>query len=373
LSDTLLQASGISVRRNERVTLQPTDFSAGAGETIGVYGPNGAGKSTLLQALAGLLPLASGTITVAGQVLGDGLSTLAYHRRIAAVFQEPLLLRGTVLHNVGLGLALRGVDRAEREVRVRRALEQLRIAHLADRHVAQLSGGEAQRASLARALVLEPEVLFLDEPFAALDQPTRRRLVRELGELLEERRLATVFVTHDLAEASLLCDRCAVLDAGAILQDERPVEMFARPRTARVAEILGLQGDESSSVIAARVADQDLQSDLARLEFAGGTLEVPDVDSLIGEHVRVRVHARDVSIALARPSGLSIRNVLAGRIVALVERPGPSLNVQLDLGGTALTARITRRSASDLGLRPGLPVFALIKSISIDRRSVGYA
>jgi len=185
--------------------------------------------------------LTSGTITVRGQVLAQDLTPFAYHRRIAAVFQEPLLLRGTVAHNVGLRLALRGIGKAEREARVRPALQQLKIANLADRAVGILSGGEAQRTSLARALVLDPDVLFLDEPFAALDQPTRRRLVPEFAELLRARRMATVFVTHDLAETSALCDRCAILDAGAILQDEPPTQVLERPRTRRVAEIVGLE------------------------------------------------------------------------------------------------------------------------------------
>jgi len=248
VNDALLRASGISVHRNGRLTLQPTDFAVRSGETVGIYGPNGAGKSTLLQALAGLLPLSSGTITVRGQVLGDGLTPFAYHRRIAAVFQEPLLLRGTVFHNVGLGLALRGVGRPERQARVRPVLEQLKIVDLADRTIGMLSGGEAQRVSLARALVLDPEVLFLDEPFAALDQPTRRRLVREFAELLRARRMATVFVTHDLAEASLLCDRCAILDEGAILQDGPPAHVLERPRTQRVAEIVGRENVFDSSM-----------------------------------------------------------------------------------------------------------------------------
>ncbi len=241
MSDALLQASGISVHRDGRLTLRPTDFAVRAGETVGIYGPNGAGKSTLVQALAGLLPLSSGTITVRGQVLGEDLTPLAYHRRIAAVFQEPLLLRGTVSYNVGLGLALRGVDEAERNARVRPVLAQLKIDHLADRPMGMLSGGEAQRTSLARALVLDPEVLFLDEPFASLDQPTRRRLVREFAELLRARRMATVFVTHDFAEATALCDRCAIIDAGAVLQDQPPRQVLERPRTPRVAEIVGVE------------------------------------------------------------------------------------------------------------------------------------
>jgi tungstate transport system ATP-binding protein len=237
----LLEGSGIVVRRAQHVTLGPVDFSLAAGETVGVYGPNGAGKSTLLQALAGLLPLATGTVAFRGQALGRDLDLLSYHRRIGAVFQEPLLLRGSVAHNVGLGLALRGVARAEQARRVQVALERLNIAHLAERNVARLSGGEAQRTSLARALVLEPEVLFLDEPFSALDQPTRRHLVRELGAVLRERRMATLFVTHDFAEALALCDRCVLLDAGRVLQVDAPARLLEQPCSARAAEIVGIE------------------------------------------------------------------------------------------------------------------------------------
>lgn len=241
MNDVILQASGISVHRNSRLLLQLADFAVHAGETVGIYGPNGAGKSTLVQALAALLPLSSGTIAMRGRILGADLTEFAYHRRIAAVFQEPLLLSGTVSYNVGLGLQLRGVSKAERSTRVRPILELLNIAHLADRSISTLSGGEAQRTSLARALALDPEVLFLDEPFAALDQPTRRRLVRELAALLRTQRMATVIVTHDLAEAFALCQRCVILDAGAILQDEPLALVLERPRSRRVAEIVGVE------------------------------------------------------------------------------------------------------------------------------------
>lgn len=239
MSEILLAATGISVRRRGRVTLNPTDFAVRAGERIAIYGPNGAGKSTLLQALAGLLPLASGVVAMQGQVIGKTLDALSYHRRIAAVFQEPLLLHGTVAHNVGLGLALRGAERAEQQARTQAMLRRLKIDHLANRSVDSLSGGEAQRTSLARALVLDPEILFLDEPFAALDQPTRRRLVPEITELLSERRMATLFVTHDIAEATLMCDRCVILDAGEILQSDPPEKLLDTPLTPRVAEIVG--------------------------------------------------------------------------------------------------------------------------------------
>ena len=239
MTHVLLDAKGISVQRRNRMTLKPTDFAVRQGERVAIYGPNGAGKSTLLQALAGLLRLASGTITMGGMVLGQTLDALSYHRRIAAVFQEPLLLHGTVAHNVVLGLTLRGVARAEREERTHMMLRQLKIDHLASRSIAALSGGEAQRTSLARALVLDPEILFLDEPFAALDQPTRRRLVPEITELLHARQVATLFVSHDFAEASAMCERCLIIDDGEILQSGSSTQLLAEPRTPRVAEIVG--------------------------------------------------------------------------------------------------------------------------------------
>jgi tungstate transport system ATP-binding protein len=238
VSNALLQASGISVRRGGRVTLQPCDFSLREGEKVAVYGPNGAGKSTLLQALAALIPLASGTISMMGQIVGRDLESLSYHRRIGVVFQDSLLLRGTVAHNVGLGLALRGVEKKERMARVHPLLKQLKIDHLANRSVHTLSGGEAQRTSLARALVLEPKLLFLDEPFASLDHPTRRRLLGEISGLLEERQIAALFITHDFAEASLICNRCLILDAGKVLQDDLPEKIRTNPLSERVAEIL---------------------------------------------------------------------------------------------------------------------------------------
>jgi len=199
-----------------------------------------------------LLPIASGLISFRGKAVGREVSLLEFHRRTAAVFQEPLLLRGTVRHNVELGLRLRGVAAPERAARVQTWLDHLHIAHLRDRPIAALSGGEAQRTSLARALVLDPEVFFLDEPFAALDAPTRTRLADELADILDERQIATLFVTHDIDEASALCDRCVVLDAGRVLQQDNMATVLARPTSRRVAEIIGV-----SNIFEARVVDSD--------------------------------------------------------------------------------------------------------------------
>jgi tungstate transport system ATP-binding protein len=205
----------------------------------GLFGPNGAGKSTLLEALAGLLPLSAGQVEFHGRVLGRDLPHLEYRRRMAAVFQEPLLLHGTVWQNVTIGLKLRGIDGKEQAARAGAWLERLGIAHVADRAAHSLSGGEAQRASLARALVLEPELLFLDEPFASLDAPTRSRLAFELADILAERKIAAFFVTHDLNEVFDLCHRCIVLDRGRVLQEGHPAGVLHKPQSRRVAEITG--------------------------------------------------------------------------------------------------------------------------------------
>jgi len=208
----------------------------------------------------------------------------------------------------------------------------------------------------------------MDEPLASLDAPRKAEILYYIERLRDEVGVPIVYVSHSLDEVVRLADTIVLLAEGRVLGSGTVREMMGR---AELRPYLG--GHEGGAVIEARVAGQDLDSGLARLEFAGGVLELPDVEALPGEALRVRVRARDVSIALERPAGLSIRNVLASRIVALVEEEGPSLDVRLDVGGTPLIARITRKSASDLGLKPGLPVFALVKSVSIDRRSVGYA
>ena len=168
--------------------------------------------------------------------------------------------------------------------------------------------------------------------------------------------------------SSRLADHLVLMADGRVLGTGT-----VRDMTGRVELRPYLGRHEGGAVIEARVVAQDLDSGLARLEFPGGALEVPDLEGLPGEQVRVRVRARDVSLALSRPEGISIRNVLAGTVAELGPPDGSSLDVRLDVRGTALLARITRKSAEELALVPGLPVYALIKSVSIDRRSTGYA
>jgi molybdate transport system ATP-binding protein len=344
-------------------------FHTGGGVTA-LFGRSGAGKSTVLNLIAGLARPDRGRIAVGGRTLYDSAAGIAlppHARRVGYVFQEGRLLPHlTVRHNLLYG-SLFNKNRT-RVVGFDPAVKLLGIDHLLERRPGALSGGEQQRVAIGRALLANPEVLLLDEPLASLDAPRRAEILYYIERLRDEVRIPIVYVSHSLDEVVRLADTMVLMSEGRVVATGAVREM-----TSRVELHPHLGRHEGGAVIEARVVGQDLESGLARLEFGGGALEVPDVEALPGEAVRIRVRARDVSIALSRPSGLSIRNVLAGTIVGLADEEGPSLDVSLDLGGTPLIARITRKSAWELGLKPGLPVYALVKSVSIDRRSVGYA
>ncbi len=347
-------------------------FQTGPGITA-LFGHSGAGKTSVLALIAGLAKPDSGRIAVGGRVLFDGASgiDLPTHRRsVGYVFQEGRLLPHlTVRQNLLYGRFFsRGNAGQDGAAGLEPVAKLLGLAELLGRYPAKLSGGEKQRVAIGRALLAEPLVLLLDEPLASLDAPRKAEILYYIERLRDDVRVPIVYVSHSLDEVVRLADSLVLLSGGRVLGSGPLREMMGR---AELRPYLGRQ--EGGAVIEARVASQDLESGLARLEFAGGVLEVPDVEALVGERLRVRVRARDVSIALSRPAGLSIRNVLAGTVVSLGEEEGPSLDVELDVGGAPLIARITKKSAAELLLRPGKPVFALIKSVSIDRRSVGYA
>ncbi|MCC6179519.1 MAG: ATP-binding cassette domain-containing protein [Chloroflexi bacterium] len=224
-----VEVRDLAVRRAGRIVLEVPSLTLRRGEILVVVGPNGAGKSTLAGALALLDRPASGEICLGGTPVDWRRGALAARRRLAMVFQEPLLFDTTVFDNVATGLKLRGLGRREVEARVHDWLVRLGIGHLARRQARTLSGGESQRTSLARALVVEPELLMLDEPFAALDPPTREALTDDLAPLLRERQTTTVLVTHDRDEALTFGDRLAVIVEGRIVQIGRPEEVAAAP------------------------------------------------------------------------------------------------------------------------------------------------
>lgn len=233
----MIQIRDLLIRRNGRDALKIDTLDIQRGETLAVVGPNGAGKSTLLLALARLLTPAAGDIWFEGRSLRQW-DELAYRRKISFVFQSPLLMDMTVEQNVALGLKFRRAPKEEARQRVGEWMEQLGVDTLAKRRAGQLSGGEAQRVSLARALVLEPELLLLDEPFAALDPPTHSKLLEDLAFLLKQSHRTAVFVTHNLNEAAKLSDRIAVISGGELKQVGTVKQIKTSPVDEAVAAFL---------------------------------------------------------------------------------------------------------------------------------------
>ncbi len=223
----LIALRDVRVRRGGRVVLDVSALTVARGERLAIVGPNGAGKSTLLQVMALLLAPERGEVRFAGERVDAGRNPVPTRRRMAMVFQEPLLFDTSVFENVASGLRLRGVPEREVRARVTAWLERLGIAGLARRPARSLSGGEARRTSLARALVLEPELLLLDEPFSALDYPTRQGLLGELPGLLAAARTTAVLVTHDPVEALWVGQRAVGLAEGRIVAEGAVGEVLA--------------------------------------------------------------------------------------------------------------------------------------------------
>ncbi|NPV92546.1 MAG: ATP-binding cassette domain-containing protein [Firmicutes bacterium] len=216
MNNPLMEVDKLRLDAGSQTILEVDRLALSEGQVMGVMGPNGAGKTSLLLVLASLIPPTSGTVRYRGEDLAR-MDLVRWRRRTAMVFQEPLLLDTTVRENVATGLKIRRVPPAEQKTRVSEWMDRLKIEHLARRSVRNLSGGEAQRVSLARALVLEPEILFLDEPFSALDRDTREKMLEELSAILRATRTTTVFVTHRQSEASFLADTIIHIEQGRIV------------------------------------------------------------------------------------------------------------------------------------------------------------
>ena len=349
----LLEARGLEAGYGEVQVLWGAGLSLERGKLTTLVGPNGAGKTTLLLHLALLERAAEGDVLFEGQPVRG--RELALRRRMAVVFQEPLLLDRPVLANVEAGLRLRGGPRAERRERASRWLARFGVDALAERSSRTLSGGEAQRVSLARAFALDPEVLLLDEPFSALDTPTRTAITDDLASVLSETRLTTVIVTHDHDEAARLGDRVAVLMGGAVRQIGAPSDVFGAPADEEVAAFVGIE-----TMVAATVIDR--AGGLVALRAAGHTIEALDAGPFTEALVCLR--PEDVTIGPAgEHAPASARNRILGRVSRIV-RTGADARVEIDCG-FALTARVTRRSLDDLGIEAGSPVIASFKATAV--------
>ena len=351
MTQAVLALREVVVRYSASVAVHVPALDVAAGETLALIGPNGSGKSTVLRVMALLQPVTEGIVSFRGQRVTPA-GGLDARRRMAAVFQEPLLADMSVADNVALGLRFRGVAARERETRVAHWLDRLGIDRLVGQPARTLSGGEARRVALARALVLEPDVLFLDEPFAALDAPTRAALVPDLAAILRADGVTTVLVTHDRGEAQALADRVGVIVGGRLLQVDETACVFGAPTSEEVARFVGVE-----TILAGQVIDA--RDGLADVDVAGHALQIAS-SARPGQRVRIGIRPEDVTLmTIAARGQSSARNHFPGTVVRLV--PGSPVKVTLDCG-FPLVAAVTTRSVADLRLAPGVQVTAAFKA-----------
>ncbi len=354
------------------ITVERGDFSIAAhfeGPSNGVtalFGRSGSGKTTLVNAIAGLIRPDHGRITVAEQVLFDsaaGIDLPVAARQLGYVFQEGRLFpHMSVRQNLLYG---RLGDR-DAHPTLAETVELLGLKAFLERRPGSLSGGERQRVAIGRALLANPRILLMDEPLASLDGPRRAEILPYLADLRDALAIPVIYVSHQMDEVIRLADTMVLLSEGKVMATGAVEEITSRldlaPLTGRY---------EAGAVLPCRVAGQDVPFGLTRLEFSGGTLWVGAVHLPKGTPVRVRIRARDVALALWPPRDVSMLNIINARITEIGQAQGPQVDVRLSAGNDSLWARLTRRSVSELGLKPGMQVQAMIKSASIDGASLG--
>jgi len=353
----------VAVEHQQGIFRLDARFVCGEGVTA-LFGQSGAGKTTVVNAIAGLMRPTRGRITLDGETLFDadrGIHIPARKRRFGYVFQEGrlfphLTVRQNLTYSRWFGSGEPGA------ADIGHIVELLGLGDLLERRPARLSGGEKQRVAIGRALLARPRVLLLDEPLASLDAHRRNEIMQYIELMRDEVRIPIVYVSHSAEEVVRLAATVVLMSAGIVVTMGEVEEVMGRPDLRAAAGIF-----EGGTVIDARVTGQDMQYELATLAFDGGMLTVTNLDALIGEPVRVRIRARDVSIALEPPRGISIQNVLPGKVAAISAGSNGVVDISVAVGSVILRSRITRRAVEQLGLMPGLEVYALIKAVSLDR------
>jgi molybdate transport system ATP-binding protein len=337
-------------------------LSLPAGGVTALFGPSGSGKTACLRCFAGLEPDCRGRIEVAGDAWQDaerGRFVPPHRRPYGFVFQDARLFS----HLSVQGNLRYALKRAGGEVAIQfdEAVRLLGLADLLARDTARLSAGERQRCAIARALLTQPRLLLLDEPLAALDDARKGELLLYLEKLRDTLSIPMIYVSHSMREVARLADHLVLLDGGRV-QASGPIGEV----TARI-DLPFADGDQAGVVLQARCAGHDDAFALTRALFAGGELWLPRVPCELGETLRVRIAASDVSLALERPLVSSILNVLPAIVAGRRDDDQGRSLVQLDLNGASLLARVTRRSAEVLQLRPGLALHAQIKAAAAMR------
>jgi len=360
----------LEVRFNKRFPAQrqefllEVEFTAAPGFTI-LFGPSGAGKTTLLDCVAGLVMPDAGRISIGGRVLfdgGRGTNLPVAKRHAGYVFQSLALFPHlTVEENVQYGLA--HLPQAQRRERTSAILRACRISHLALRNPREISGGESQRAALARTLVTDPAVLLLDEPLGALDAATKAKIIDDLREWNRTHRIPILYVTHSREEVFALGERVLVIDEGRIVAQGTPHEVMTAPLQETVAQLVGFENVFDATVEAVHPERGTMTCALPTEGHAGPVhLETPLVRAGVGSSLRVGIRAGDILLATSLPQGLSARNVIPGRVLSLQQRDViVSARVYC---GLEMEVHLTLVARDSLLLGPGREVWLVIKTHS---------
>jgi molybdate transport system ATP-binding protein len=335
-----------------------------SGRLTALFGPSGSGKTSLINMIGGLIRPRRGRIVANGTVLVDteaGIWLPAHRRRIGYVFQDARLFPHlSVRQNLRYGRFF--TPPKERYADFDRVVGLLGIGALLDRRPSTLSGGEKQRVAIGRALIASPKVMLMDEPLAALDDARKAEILPYIERLRDETGIPIVYVSHSIAEVARLASDVVSLAAGRVVA--------AGPARAVLGTLAGgvtADPSEAGALVEVEVVGHDAAYGLTLLRSPAGDWRVPLLDAAVGTRLRALVRARDVTIATQAPQGISALNVLALTIAAITPDGEAQALVEMTGGGDRIAARVTRHSVEALSLRPGLPVFAIVKAISFDR------
>lgn len=358
----------LQIQLNRSAFMLDVDLQLPGQGITAILGASGSGKTTLLRAVAGLEKNQQGRIQIGAHVWQDtqqGIDLPTWQRPLGYVFQESSLLPHlTVSDNLNFGLkrALKTSGNAQPDAAkaLQASIELLGIGNLLQRMPDQLSGGERQRVAIARAIAMQPQLLLMDEPLASLDAARRQEIFPWLSKLRDELKMPMLYVTHSADEVARLADHLVVLDKGNV-KAQGPV-------SAVLTQVVNpvVVGEDAGALIAGHIGQVDKQWHLSRIDFEGGCVWMRDAGLPVGKAVRIRILARDVSLATSEPQNTSIQNQLRGTIQSITPDAHPSqVLVVLKCGAEEVMARVTKRAVDELGLLVGQPVWAQVKSVAL--------
>ena len=350
----------LDIRKNFDAFTLEVAFQAGAGVTA-LFGPSGSGKTSLAQMVAGLVKPDQGRIEVGGSVLFDSTAKINLapeHRGLGYVFQEGRLFPHLSVRNN----LLFGRKEANAYTSFEDVVGLLGIEALLARTPKTLSGGEKQRVAIGRALLANPKILIMDEPLAALDEARKAEVLPYMVKLVQQTNIPILYVSHSMDEVIALADTLVLLEEGHLVATGPVADLLARPDLRPLTGRL-----DAGAIITATVTAHDEQNAATWLEFTGGRIVIGLSTVPVGGSIRLRIQAKDVTIALDPPIRTSVRNILSATIQSIHPAEGNLVDITLDANGSTLWAQVSRQSVSDLVLVPGLKVWAMVKAVTLGR------